>query len=125
MNKRPTNLPQQQSLRTRLSYALVVSLILCLAACVSTGKNPDGVPGSDLETQAQSASIVDQATQREVILALAGEPGLDATRIGVSCIAGVVTLRGSVDTQLERQLAGNAAIQVKGVVEVRNLLTSF
>jgi len=124
LNKRLTNLPPQRSLRTRLAYALVVSLTLCLAAC-ATGKNPDNVSGSDLETEAQSASIVDQATQREVIMALAGEPGLDATRIGVSCVAGVVTLRGSVDTQLERQLATNAAIQVNGVVEVRNLLTSF
>ena len=124
MNKQLTNLPQQRSLRTRLACALVVSLTLCLAAC-ATGKNPGNVSGSDLETEAQSASIVDQATQREVIMALAGEPGLDATRIGVSCVAGVVTLRGSVDTQLERQLATNAAIQVNGVVEVRNLLTSF
>ena len=124
MNKQLTKPPKQYSPRTRLSSALVVSLTLCLAAC-ATGKNPDNAPGSDLETEAQSASIVDQAIQREVIMALAGEPGLDATRIGVSCVAGVVTLRGSVDTQLERQLATNAAIQVNGVVEVRNLLTSF
>ena len=112
-----------KSVRKWLSCVTVLTLLLCLSACAGGPKIPDSAPSNAGETETQSQT--DQAIQRDVIMALADEPGLDGTRIGVSCLNGVVTLRGSVDTPLERQLASKAAAQVTGVVEVRNLLTSL
>lgn len=63
-------------------------------------------------------------TEQDVLAALNDNPALDVSGINVICTNGVVTLRGAVDSALERELAGRIAAKVEGVREVRNLILS-
>jgi len=57
-----------------------------------------------------------------VKIALVFEPGVAATEINVDTDRGVVTLRGEVGTEAERQLAVRVAEDVTNVREVVNEL---
>ncbi len=90
-----------------------------VAGCASS----NSTTSTHTPVQVRTASQQDVQIQRNVLLAISGEPRIDSTRVAVTSNGGIVTLRGSVDTPLERQLAENVAGSVEGVVEIRNLLT--
>ena len=93
---------------------IVAAASLTLAGCAATG-GPSAPVSADV--------AADVATERSILAAISNEPGLNATTIGVSCINGVVTLRGSVESAIERQLAERVASGISGVSSVNNLLT--
>lgn len=67
--------------------------------------------------------MTDDDIQRYVEDALDwAEPSVDGSRIGVTVDEGVVTLRGTVDTRLERLTAERVALLVRGVETVINQL---
>ena len=55
-------------------------------------------------------------------MALEAEPSLDYSGLAVSVTDGVVTLRGSVKTARERDLAAKIAAECAGIAEVKNQL---
>lgn len=61
-------------------------------------------------------------TKQDVIAALNANPALETSGIVVVCTNGVVTLRGGVDSQLQRLIAAKITSNVSGVKEVRNLI---
>ena len=99
----------------KLLLVIVAAAGLTIAGCAATG----GAPGVPESTDVNA----DVLTERKILSALADDPGLEATTIGVSCINGVVTLRGSVGSAIERELAERVAKSVSGVTAVNNLLT--
>ena len=60
----------------------------------------------------------DTELQQAVLSELAWEPSVIAGHIGVTAIAGIVTLTGRVETFAEKHAAGSAAFRVKGVEAV-------
>jgi osmotically-inducible protein OsmY len=64
----------------------------------------------------------DSEMQRDVLDALAWEPGVDAAEIGVSVENGVVILNGTVKSLTEKWTAENAAQRVEGVRAVTDAL---
>jgi osmotically-inducible protein OsmY len=98
-------------LRTLIAGASVVAL-------VSLGCGNRTAESEDKTTA--SAEIHDAALTAEVKMALAVKRGVAATEINVDTDQGVVTLRGQVDSQAERQLAVMVAKDVHGVKDVVN-----
>jgi hyperosmotically inducible periplasmic protein len=80
--------------------------------------------GSDIRDKATEAGkAIDDATlTAKVKSALVSEPNLRAATINVDIMAGVVTLKGTTDTQESRQKAAQVASTVDGVRDVRNEL---
>ncbi len=119
--------------RGLLSSAILVSLVSWMAAgCAVSGNS--SAPADDYPV-AKNAAVAenpdntgmnyiaeDQSTEKDVLAALSTNPALNANSIGVSCVKGVVTLRGGVGSELEKTLAARIASSVTGVKEVRNLL---
>ena len=64
--------------------------------------------------------MTDRELQEHVQNALDWEPSVDASEIGVSVDAGVVTLRGDVRTYAEKAAAERVALRVYGVKAVAN-----
>ena len=60
----------------------------------------------------------DSELQQAVLSELAWEPSVIAAHIGVTAIAGIVTLTGHVETFAEKHAAEAAALRVKGVEAV-------
>ena len=98
----------------KLCAVLVATSMMVLAGCASTG---GGAPQS-------TDVLADVATEGEILKALSSNSTLNTAQIGVSCVNGVVTLRGQVETDLERGLAAQVAESVTGVSNVVNLLTT-
>ncbi len=96
-----------------------------MTGCATTKPTTKPTTGNANNTPilVQSTSQQDMQLQRKILHAIADESRIDATRVAVTSNNGIVTLRGSVDTPLERQLAENVAATVDGVIEIRNLLT--
>jgi hypothetical protein len=66
-------------------------------------------------------TVSDDQVQRHVEDALDwADPAVDGSRIGVTVAGGLVTLRGGVDTRLERTTAERIAMRVRGVNAVVN-----
>lgn len=105
-----------KSRNVKLFTVSLCACLLVLTGCASVGGSDSGA--------AQSADVgADVLTERNILKAISDDPGLNASNIGVSCIDGVVTLRGSVDSQIERTLAEKIATSVSGVSGVNNLIT--
>lgn len=68
------------------------------------------------------ATMTDSDLQRDVLEELRWEPSVEATHIGVSVKAGVVTLTGHVSSYSEKYAAERAAKRVYGVKAVANEL---
>ncbi len=66
---------------------------------------------------------LDTQIRGDVVTALAVDPATDALQIDVTVDHGVVALSGEVDSYSEKILAEDVAEQVKGVIDVKNLLT--
>ncbi len=100
---------------SKFLLVIVAAAGLTIAGCAATGGSPAAPESADV--------AADVATERQILAAISDEPGLNATSIGVSCINGVVTLRGSVESAIERELAERVASGISGVSSVNNLLT--
>jgi len=74
------------------------------------------------KSAAGGAPVDDAALTAKVKSALVAEPGLKAQAISVDAFAGVVTLRGTADSQENRRRAEQIASAVEGVRSVRNEL---
>ena len=79
-------------------------------------------PARTEQPQTAGGAIHDAAITASVKIALAFEPGVAATEINVDTDHGVVTLRGEVGTEAERQLAAKVAEDAANVTEVVNEL---
>lgn len=64
----------------------------------------------------------DESLEQQVLVALEQEPSLDYSGLAVSVGNGVVTLRGSVKTTRERELAARTAAACPGISDVKNQL---
>jgi len=69
---------------------------------------------------AETTTRTDEQIQREVLAALAFDPRVRASEIGVAVKDGVVTLTGWVDSYAKRWAAEEAAHRVRGVRAVAN-----
>jgi osmotically-inducible protein OsmY len=67
--------------------------------------------------------MTDKDLKQQVQNALDWEPSVDGSGIGVSADEGVITLRGDVQTYVEKQIAERVALHVFGVKAVANDLT--
>jgi osmotically-inducible protein OsmY len=74
------------------------------------------------ESRTAGSAIRDASITASVKISLVFEPGVAATEINVDTDHGVVTLRGEVGTEAERQLAVKVAEDVSNVREVVNEL---
>jgi hyperosmotically inducible protein len=126
--------------------ALASALALGLAAC---GERPAGnqvgqnQPGNDRMDQASGnveqrleqagrdirekaaeagKAVDDAALTAKVKSALISDPNLRAATINVDIMAGVVTLKGTTDSQENRKKATQVASAVEGVRDVKNEL---
>ncbi len=102
------------NIKNMLLVTMTVGALL-LVGCASI----DGGYGQPASNDVAS----DVLTERKILSAISDDPGLESSLIGVSCIDGVVTLRGQVGSQIERQLAEKIAKGVSGVTAVNNLIT--
>ena len=128
----------EMKLRNRAVLAAVASaLALGLAACgdkpagdqqfgknLERGKERMDQAGSAIrEKAAEAGKAVDDASlTAKVRSALIAEPNLKSMTINVDSMAGVVTLKGTTDSQENRQKAAQIASTVEGVRDVKNEL---
>jgi osmotically-inducible protein OsmY len=95
-----------------------------VVALISLGCGRGTTESGDKEDKTTaSVEIHDAAITAEVKMALAVKRGVSATEINVDTDQGVVTLRGQVESQAERQLAVMVAKDVHGVKDVVNDIT--
>jgi len=91
---------------------LVIAMLFMVNGCVSNSHT-----GSQVGTY-----LSDAALTAKVKTALIDQKGLEGLTIHVNSYKGVVQLSGFVDTDVEKELAGQIARNVDGVVEVVNNL---
>lgn len=119
--------------RRAILAALAGALALGLAAC---GRGPAADAGSPSSGRAQTLETTgktgggkfaaarqpadDKTLVVRVRAALMASPALNATTIEVAASRGVVTLFGTTNTVMRRDLAGYLALRVEGVNSVRN-----
>jgi len=104
--------------RNRVLHGWLVPL--ALIGMVSLGCSHSNSPAQ--ESRTAGTTIRDASITASVKIALVFEPGVAATEINVDTDRGVVTLRGEVGTEAERQLAVKVAEDVTNVREVVNEL---
>jgi len=92
----------------KISVLLLLASIAALSGCAAIQGNSTG---------GDSELVGDLLTERAVIRALYDEQNLNGARILVGCVDGIVTLTGSVDTDVERQLAERVTRGIKGVTK--------
>lgn len=106
-----------------LSYLLTGVLITAAVSfgCQQQRAEPRRAPaqaGRDLGDKTSDAAVT-----ASVKMAFAAKSGVSASQINVDTVNGVVTLRGVVDNESEKQLATKVAQDTEGVKEVHNELT--
>jgi hyperosmotically inducible periplasmic protein len=101
----------------RLSRCFVTLAMVGLVSlgCSQSAPQPEN-------SQSAGSTIHDATITAAVKLSLAFEPGVAAIGVNVDTNGGVVTLRGEVGSESERQLATKVAEDVSGVTEVVNEL---
>ncbi len=82
-----------------------------------------GVTDVDNDIRVVTPLRLDSQIRADVLSALLLDPATESFQIDVTVEQGVVTLRGEVDSFSEKMLAGEAAEDVQGVVDVENELT--
>ena len=92
---------------------IVVATLFALNGCV----NSVGVDSSS-----PVAFVEDSVLTAKVKTAILQQKGLEGLAIHVNSYKGVVQLSGFVDTDVNKELAGQIARSVEGVVEVVNNL---
>jgi hyperosmotically inducible protein len=90
---------------------LIIALLFAVNGCMSS--NGSSQVGTYLS---------DTALTTKVKTALVDQKGLEGLSIHVNSYKGVVQLSGFVDTDVEKELAGQIARNVDGVAEVVNNL---
>ena len=88
----------------------IIAILFMINGCM-------GRSGSQVGTY-----LNDTALTAKVKTALIDQKGLEGLKITVNSYKGVVQLSGFVDTDVEKELAGQIARNVDGVVEVVNNL---
>lgn len=71
-------------------------------------------------SEIEQEPAADAATAARIKTALIEDPDLDAAAINVDVTAGVVQLKGFVETEAQRRQAANAAKNIPGVGQVKN-----
>lgn len=104
MNRRPGHL-----------FAALAITGMLTGGCGRTAQPPE-------DTRTAGDAMHDALTTASVKIALAVKPGVAATDIDVDTDRGVVTLRGEVGTEAERQLAIMVAEDIDSVTDVVNEL---
>jgi hyperosmotically inducible periplasmic protein len=95
-------------------------VVLAIVGLVSLGCSH---PAPQPENSGSAGNALhDASITAAVKLSLAFEPGVAAIGVNVDTNGGVVTLRGEVGSESERQLATKVAEDVGGVTEVVNEL---
>jgi len=92
---------------------IILVLIFGVAGCTNN---------SNLDTAAPVEFVKDSVLTTKVKTALLQQKGLEGLSIHVNTYKGVVQLSGFVDTDVEKELAGQIARSVDGVQEVVNNL---
>lgn len=95
--------------------------MLAIVGLVSLGCSHSTPPPEN--SRSAGSALHDASITAAVKLSLAFEPGVSAIGVNVDTNGGVVTLRGEVSNESERQLATKVAEDVSGVTEVVNDLT--
>jgi osmotically-inducible protein OsmY len=103
----------------RLGYLFVT---LAITGMLALGCTQTAQPAAE-DTRTAGDAIQDATITASVKIALAFKPGVAATDINVDTDRRVVTLRGEVGTEAERQLAVMVARDIESVTEVVNELT--
>ncbi|NLG48538.1 MAG: BON domain-containing protein [Chloroflexi bacterium] len=79
--------------------------------------------GEELAPEYEPTSRDAEDLKADVEAALDLDPAIESDRITVDIDGGTVILRGTVDSDLEREAAENDALEVPGVTDVRNDLS--
>jgi hyperosmotically inducible protein len=95
-------------------------VMLAIVGLFSLGCSQSAPPPES--SRSAGGALHDASITAAVKLSLAFEPGVSAIGVNVDTNAGVVTLRGEVSNESERQLATKVAEDVSGVTEVVNEL---
>ncbi len=114
--------------------AATIALPLCLAVALGSAcsaPEPAGAPEKDASAGAKTSSepggireaVDDAAITAQVKTAFLLNRHLEAFKINVDTTAGEVTLRGVVESKIQKDLAGEIAQSTNGVKGVRNELT--
>lgn len=106
-------------MKRRFCCLLIGAAVIGLASLGCGAKATE----SDDHKKTATVAVHDAAITAEVKMALAVKRGVSATEINVDTDQGVVTLRGQVETQAERQLAVMVARDVNGVKDVVDDIT--
>jgi len=96
-------------------------VMLAIVGLVSLGCSQSAPPPEN--SRSAGNALHDASITAAVKLSLAFEPGVSAIGVNVDTNGGVVTLRGEVSNESERQLATKVAEDVSGVTEVVNELS--
>lgn len=89
-----------------------------------TRKTGEQVDDTARETLAPASRAVDDTVlAAKVKAALMGARSLDSSKIHVGATHGVVTLTGTTETAMKRDVAERLALSVEGVAAVRNEIT--
>jgi len=97
-------------LKKKLAILILIAGGIFATGCAAVGGGGD------------NAALGDLLTERQVIRALYDEPDLTGEPIIVSCVDGIITLSGTVESAIEKQLAERVASGVSGVTRVNNNL---
>jgi len=100
------------SIVKKFAVLLLVASITALAGCATPGGGLGG--NGDV--------VNDLLTERAVIRAIYEEPDLTDDPILVGCVDGVITLTGTVDSELDKELAARVTRSIAGVTQVNNNL---
>jgi len=92
---------------------IVLAILFTLNGCVNSGGAP---------TSAPVEFVQDSVLTAKVKTAILQQKGLEGLAIHVNSYKGVVQLSGFVDTDVNKELAGQIARSVDGVTEVVNNL---
>ena len=107
-----------RSFKTTAATLSLLATLGVISGCAATGLSSSSTPSE------REQVVNDLVTERVITRAILDEPELAGQNIIVGCVNGIVTLGGDVDNGSQRELAGQIAAGVEGVVEVQNNLTT-
>lgn len=89
----------------------------------TTAESVKGVLGVINNIEVEPVVRLDSQIRGDIVSALVADPVTESFEIDVNVEDGVVTLTGEVDSYTEKNIAEEVAQGVKGVIDVKNLLT--
>ncbi|HEV7715212.1 MAG TPA: BON domain-containing protein [Steroidobacteraceae bacterium] len=118
--------PAVSAVATAVTMAITMASITALSGCAMamlSGAAGGGGSTASQETRSTSRNASDDAMATAVRSKLQANPALKPFNLAVDTHEGIVTLRGQVNKVGERDAAQAAAVAVKGVKSVQNLVT--